>query len=146
MERVKDIAIYVLSKRHISRTHDAVMFDIDDTLWKPSSNESIPEMLDLLHKCRMIGYNIVIITARPNFKNNVNWTLDQIHGMGIVPDDIFFTPPELKTRLKQGLHYNFVLSVGDQDTDLGGSEFWIKIGSDYIQTNLALPPITATRI
>ena len=143
MEYVKELAIYVLSNRSVSHMNDAVMFDIDDTLWKPMTNEPISEMIELLHKCRMLGYNIIIITARPKIRDNVNWTMDQIHGMGIVPDEIYFTPAELKTHLKNVLHYNFVLSVGDQDTDLGGSEFWIKIGSDYIQTNLALPPIAA---
>lgn len=138
---MKKLAIYMLSQRSVSHMNDAVMFDIDDTLLRPYTEEPIPDMIDLLCKARMLGYNIIIITARPNTRDNVNWTKEQLHRMGIVPDELFFTPAEKKTQLKGALHYNFVLSVGDMTTDLGGSPYWIKLpdasDSHYIRTNIS---------
>lgn len=137
---MKSMAIHMLSQRTVSHTDDAVMFDIDDTLLRPYTEEPIPEMIDLLYKARMMGYNIIIITARPNVKNNADWTRGQLHSLGIVPDELFFTPAERKTQLKHALHYNFVLSIGDMETDLGGSPYWIKLPNaaepDYIRSNL----------
>ena len=131
----------MLSQRSVSYANDAVMFDIDDTLLRPYTEEPITEMIDLLWKARMIGYNIIIITARPNTRANANWTREQLHRMGIVPDELFFTPAEKKTQLKDALHYNFVLSIGDMATDLGGSPYWIKLPDafdyHYIRTNIS---------
>lgn len=141
MERVKKMAVYMLSQRPVSHTNDAVMFDIDDTLLRPYTEEPIPEMIDLLCKARMLGYNIIVITARPNTRGNVTWTREQLHRLGIVPDELFFAPAEKKTQLKDALHYNFVLSIGDMTTDLGGSPYWIKLPDatdpNYIRTNIS---------
>lgn len=118
------------SRRLASRwvgDRDAVMFDIDDTLWRPGTGETIVPMLDLLYTARMLGYTVVIITARPGETQNQRWTVNQLHQMGVVPDHLVFAPPAMKDTVKRATQLNYVMSVGDQMTDLGESEFWVKL-------------------
>lgn len=109
--------------------NDAVMFDIDDTLIRSSDDTAIPHIVNLLFMSRMIGYKIVIITARP--PESRFYTRVQLAAHGIFPDVLEFCPPEQKTRVKKNLSvthgYNFVLSVGDMLTDLGGSERSLRV-------------------
>ena len=53
--------------------NDAAMFDIDDTLIWTNGQPNVP-IIHLLHKMRVLGYKIVIITARPGFEIAVKWT------------------------------------------------------------------------
>lgn len=106
---------------------DAVMFDIDDTLWSPGNGMTIGPMLDILYTARMLGYIIVIITARPGEEENQRWTVSQLHQMGVVPDHLVFAPPGMKDTVKKATKLTYVMSVGDQWTDLGLSEFWVKL-------------------
>jgi hypothetical protein len=48
-----------------------------------------------------------------------------------VPDILIFTDAEKKTLAKRKTKLNYVLSVGDMPTDLGGSEKWIKLPSFF---------------
>ena len=111
------------------RPQDAVMFDIDDTLWRPANGMTIGPMLDLLYTARMLGYTIVIITARPGEEENQRWTVSQLHQMGVVPDHLVFAPPGMKDTVKSATKLNYIMSVGDQWTDLGLSEFWVKLAA-----------------
>lgn len=110
---------------------DAVMFDIDDTLWRPNTGELIQPMLELLYTSRMLGYHILIITARPDDPNNKAWTVNQLHQMGVVPDELVYCPPHLKDHVKNAISdhrkWRVILSVGDQWTDLGATKWWLKL-------------------
>lgn len=105
------------------------MFDIDDTLIKVSDGEVIQPMVDLLRRSKMAGYIIVIITARPWYQENVRYTERQLASKGIMYDHLYFCYPQDKTKLKQELikrGFHFVLSVGDQPTDLTDSDNYIN--------------------
>ena len=125
MNRALQYGIEVCKDRSIS-TIDAVMFDIDDTLIYRDGTP-VPEMMKLYRFCATLGYNMVIITARPYSIENAIWTRQQLAKFDIVPDRLILTPASNKTKVKKMLKLNFVLSVGDQYTDLGGSQYWIKL-------------------
>ena len=111
---------------------DAVMFDIDDTLIRTKNGQPISEMVDLLRRCKMVGYRVVIMTARPWYPSNVAWTKRQLASKGIHYDELYFSKPQDKTLVKKQLMdkgYNFLLSVGDQPTDLTDS-------TNYINTSI----------
>jgi len=130
MENLSRVAQRRLGERRVG-DGDAVMFDIDDTLWEVRTGKRIEPMLDLLYTSRMLGYSIVIITARPSTPDNQRWTIQQLHQMGVVPDHIAYCPPEVKDDAKdaytQQKGLRFILSVGDQWTDLGNSKWWLKL-------------------
>jgi len=73
---------------------------------------------------------MVIITARPGFYKNVLWTQDQLKGIGITYDELVFTPPQYKADYKRKSKYNYILSVGDMDTDLTDSKYSIKVSNE----------------
>ena len=104
---------------------EAVMFDIDDTLIQ-TNGTPIPEMINLLRQSKMAGYRIVIITARPGYPDNVKWTKRQLASKGITYDELHFCAPNMKSTVKRRLGYNFLLSVGDQPTDLTDSQNYIN--------------------
>jgi hydroxymethylpyrimidine pyrophosphatase-like HAD family hydrolase len=109
---------------------DAVMFDIDDTLIWTDGTPNKP-IIQLLHKVRVLGYKIVIITARPGLHFVVQWTRQQLANHGIVYDYLGFTSASTKTLMKKQLGYNFVLSVGDLPTDWTDSPYYINTSSSY---------------
>lgn len=114
----------ILSNRTIT-DRDAVMFDIDDTLIYSNGTPNKP-IIKLLQQAMFMGYRIVIITARPCFSEAVTYTENQLDEHGIVYDDLVFTSPENKSIYKKESGLNYVLSVGDLDTDLTDSEYIIK--------------------
>ena len=130
MDKAERYVTYHMANRSI-KTGDAVMFDIDDTIWYPETDTTNPNMIKLIHKLKMMGYKIVIITARPNFTENVKWTQDQLYKFGIIPDVLEFIDAANKSVCKQhytqSKGYNFILSVGDMWTDLGYSKWWLKL-------------------
>lgn len=121
------MATDMLSNREVNHEKDAVMFDIDDTLIISRTSEPISEMINLLHTARTLGYRIVIITARPFTDLNDKFTTEQLHSVGIVPDELLYARAQNKTALKYETVYRYILSVGDLETDLGGSDYWIKL-------------------
>ena len=108
---------------------DAVMFDIDDTLIESSTGKVIRDIYDLYKNAQKKGYRMIIITARPGFYKNVLWTRDQLRNIAISYDELVFTPPLGKSLYKRASNYNYVLSVGDMDTDLTDSKYSIKVSS-----------------
>jgi len=110
-----------LSERRIG-PRDAVMFDIDDTLIN-QNRVPMRKNIQLLMYCKALGYKIVIMTARPPS----DFTKRQLNDLGIPYDFLLFVPARDKTRVKKQLNLHFILSVGDQVTDLGGSTYWIKL-------------------
>ena len=106
---------------------DAVMFDIDDTLISSTTGKRIEEVYEIYKKTKRMGYKIVIVTARPFFPENVIRTHAQLRDFNIKYDELVFASPENKGRYKRKSKYNFILSVGDMDTDLTDSLYSIKI-------------------
>lgn len=107
--------------------NDAVMFDIDDTLITSKTGERIEEVYKIYQQSRQMGFKIIIVTARPHFDSNVKWTKRQLKEHNIIYDKLVFASPKNKGGYKRTSKYNFILSVGDMDTDLTDSLYSIKI-------------------
>jgi len=118
-----------LLKDRIIKDKDAVMFDIDDTLIFTNGRANKP-IINLLHYCSHLGYSVVIITARPNVIWMREFTKWQLKRYSIVYDELLFIRAELKGKAKKLSGYNYILSVGDMDTDLTNSAFGLKISND----------------
>ena len=116
-------------ERRVVRPNDAVMFDIDDTLITSITGRRIEPVYKIYQQMKNAGYKIVIVTARPLFDLNVKWTQEQLSDHGITYDELVFASAENKGFYKRQSKYNFVLSVGDMDTDLTDSEYSIKIST-----------------
>ena len=113
-------------KNRVINKKDAVMFDIDDTLIF-TNGVANTEMINLLNYCRKLGYKIIIITARPFSIISRHFTMMQLRKYGILYDELYLTPAINKGNLKKQTGYNYILSVGDQDTDLTHSMYGVKI-------------------
>ena len=124
MDALRKVGLRHLMARDV-QPGDAVMFDIDDTLLRLTGHPIAP-MIKLLWDAQAAGYIVVIITARPRFEQVIQWTMKQLADNGITYDKLGFTSAETKILMKQKLGYNFVLSVGDQPTDLTGSTYWLN--------------------
>lgn len=133
MNKALEFGIQCMTSRMVSEG-DAVMFDIDDTLLR-TDGTPIPEMVQLFNACKVLGYETVIITARPPGKQNVRYTTEQLDMNGIKADKLVFSRASHKTMAKELLRLNFVLSVGDQDTDIMGSQHYIKL-PDLVDKNI----------
>ena len=68
----KQLGIEYVRNRTVGE-NDAVMFDIDETLFQ-SNGEPIQDVIDLFHECDRLGYRIIIITARPDYAANHHYT------------------------------------------------------------------------
>lgn len=106
---------------------DAVMFDIDDTLIEAMTGRRIEKVYKFYQQVKAQGYKIIIVTARPAFTANVRWTKYQLWKNGITYDELVFASAEDKGYYKRTSGYNFIISVGDQDTDLTDSKYAIKV-------------------
>lgn len=113
-------------KNRVVGEKDAVMFDIDDTLIFTNGNANVP-IIKLLHYAKYLGYKIIIITARPAMKWNVEFTQYQLKQYGIPYDQLVLTPAHNKGNIKRESGLNYVLSVGDMDTDLTDTQHALKI-------------------
>ena len=129
MEELRKKGVEYISNRVIQE-NDAVMFDIDDTLIRVNKQPIVP-MIKLLNEAIFMGYNIVIITARPGFKPVIQWTMEELAEYGISYDYLGFTSAETKGLMKQQVPYNFVLSVGDLYTDLTDSQHFLNTSNFY---------------
>lgn len=109
--------------------NDAVMFDIDDTLIASATGARIETVYKIYQDMKARGFKIVIVTARPFFPDNVKWTETQLAQHDITYDALVFASPEDKGYYKRTSKYNFILSVGDMDTDLTDSLHSIKIST-----------------
>ena len=108
---------------------DAVMFDIDDTLIGSRKSQIIQSTFDLLQFATILGYKIIIMTARIRDNDVIRNTLLELKHHDICFDEIYFTCN--KGEKKRLLKYKFILSVGDQWSDLTDSENYIKLASEY---------------
>lgn len=115
----------ILKNRIISQ-RDAVMFDIDDTLIFTNGRPNIP-IIKLLHYAKHLGYKIIIITARPMIQATVEFTKIQLNQYDIPYDALIITPAHNKGNIKRKTGLNYILSVGDMDTDLTDTKYALKI-------------------
>lgn len=127
MDNLKEWGLHYISNR-VVRPRDAVMFDIDDTLIFTNGKANKP-IINLLHTAKQMGYNIIIITARPGLNYVIKWTIKQLDDYGIAYDYLGFTSAETKCLMKKQLPYYFILSVGDMPTDLTDSDHTLNISS-----------------
>ena len=104
----------------------AVVFDIDDTLINSDTGEIMPKVFSLYRYCVMKGYHVYIITARANTPDAVAFTLNQLRSRGIIgfrsiafraPDD--WDIPRFKMEARRSIPQKVMMSVGDQDWDIG---------------------------
>lgn len=114
--------------QRLAQPNEAVMFDIDDTLIFTDGTPNIP-IIELLHQCKRQGYIIVIITARPGNAAMIQYTKHELSSFGILYDHLGFCRASDKTLLKKHTGYTYVLSVGDQPTDLTDSQYIINTSS-----------------
>jgi hypothetical protein len=133
MEKVCEVGKKFLTSR-IAGPNEAVMFDIDETLIKVNGTPITP-VISLYYTTQALGYKTIIITARPGTKENIKNTREQLAELGIVPSFLVFTDAIKKSKAKEKSGFRYILSVGDQATDLGGSEKWIKL-PDFFDKNI----------
>ena len=127
MNEVLEWGAKILKHRH-KNINDAVMFDIDDTLIESSTGKPMNMPLRLLNFAKSLGYIIIIITARPKTEEAAKFTLEQLKQFNIEPHWLIFSTAEEKGDIKkQLLQYNFVLSIGDQITDITNTKHFIKL-------------------
>ena len=129
MESAYLFGVDVLQNR-IMNDRDAVMFDIDDTLIS-SDGTPIQLMIDLAREAKELGYQVILMTARPAYENNIVWTLEQLKILEIPYSVLYFCNPLAKGHLKMKLGLNFILSVGDLETDLTNTDHWINTSNGY---------------
>ena len=115
----------VLENR-IVKEDDAVMFDIDNTLIF-TNGQANTSIIDLLYGALDLGYKIIIITARPALPLTMTLTKAQLNKYDIPYHKLYITPAANKGNVKRRTGLNYVLSVGDQDTELTDSEYAMKI-------------------
>ena len=113
-------------KNRVVGEKDAVMFDIDDTLIFTNGKANVP-IIKLLHYAKYLGYKIIIITARPSIPATVEFTKFQLNQYGIPYDVLVITPAHNKGNIKRKSGLNYILSVGDMDTDLTDTQYAMKI-------------------
>jgi hypothetical protein len=125
----KKLGVACVTQRVVDQ-NDAVMFDIDETLIHVDGTP-IQEMISLFNTCKLLGYRMIIITARPDYAINHHYTTAQLLQFNLYPHEVYFVPPEIKTKVKEQTGLNYILSVGDMPTDLHGSEYFIKLPDTY---------------
>ena len=138
MDTIKTILV-----NHRVKKGDAVMFDIDDTLIRADSGKPMYAIIELLNLSIFLGYTVVIITARPDYVENVTHTEQQLVDLGINYNLLLFCPPQEKTNKKKETGLNYILSVGDQLTDLEGGLYFLKL-PDYTDTRYYIGSSTSS--
>lgn len=111
-------------------TNDIVFFDIDDTLLRPYSNEPIKPVLEFYKYLVNNNYNVAIITARPDYPINREYTINDLKSIGIENDYNYLILMPLymndvsiykknarKMIVDQG--YIPLMSIGDKYWDMG---------------------------
>ena len=124
MDRQYRFGLKLLKNREL-KPGDAVMFDIDDTIIT-MMGQAIQPMIDLVKDAIYLGYVTVLMTARPMDEANIKATMEQLEYFDIPYSHLMFVPAEYKGDAKVKSGFNYILSVGDMETDLTESEHWIN--------------------
>ena len=133
MEEAKFSGLRFFLNRHI-KCNDAVMFDIDETLIFMDGDQPNKPMIELARIADMTGYEVIIITARPDTPENRDYTKNQLDTYGIPYDMLMFTTHQAKGEVKKCMNKQFILSVGDMWTDVTETQHWIKLPDLYDKT------------
>lgn len=144
-DNMKDRGYQLIRMR--SPNQSVVFFDIDDTLlnthqyvYEGGYMRSIAPIVGLYKTCRSIGLKTVIITARPAFQENIEFTKNELlfHGLGF---DLLYMRPiddtndvaDFKKWCRcDALHRlggEPLFAIGDRVWDFGpygGTGLWIK--------------------
>jgi len=107
----------------------SIIFDIDSTLINSISGQSKTPVITLYNYALVRGISPIIITARPGYEYNIEWTKEQLFNCEIVGYKIMYFRPEgsndiwkYKEEARKNVAergYNTVMSVGDQMWDIG---------------------------
>lgn len=105
-----------------------VIFDIDDTLIAPSGRPYV-HIIDLYNEVKARGVHVGLITARPGYPSNVDFTFQQLAAVGVTDWSVaYFRSPDkrdvqkYKTNARKNVWdrgYHIVMTVGDQEWDHG---------------------------
>lgn len=124
-----------ISKEIIHKLHDmklpenpVIIFDIDDTLIN-SQGEVIEQVVMIYNYAKKLGITPMIITSRPAFPYNMEWTRNQLMRNNITGYHSIYMRPVSRTdqwnfKLQSRKHiydhgFNAVMSIGDQAWDIG---------------------------
>ena len=108
--------------------NSVIVYDIDDTLIDNNGCPILP-VINTYHYAKNSGLTTVIITARPDYDENIQRTIQQLHYFGITGYKyIYFRPRDkedqatFKLLARKNLHdrgYHVVASIGDMPWDIG---------------------------
>lgn len=130
---------------------EAIVFDLDGTIiYDHSWDIPIKPMIDFINYCTQRNIKIIIITARPGFKNNIDNTRNSLEKLSIVCDNFFFKNPDFKDvkifkinardYVTKNLNLNILMSIGDNEWDMGefgGLGILMKADKENITYNLS---------
>lgn len=110
------------------KDNSVIVYDIDETLIDTNGN-LIQPIVNTYNYALTKGLKISLITARPGFEENIEWTRDQLKQLGLNNYiNIYFRVPErhdvwrYKTMARKNLwdqNYVVEMSIGDMAWDMG---------------------------
>jgi len=103
----------------------AIMVDIDWTILDPISGTVNLKVLDIIWHYRLQGFKIIVVTARPLWL--FKYTKSQLESNFVYFDELHCVNRYFKGFHKLVSNYNYVLSIGDNDSDLTHSAMSIKV-------------------
>lgn len=124
---------WILVKHQRDARKYAIVFDIDQTILRNDSKATcygkhVEKGKSIYKKAQELNYGIHIITARPDSKDNLNKTREQLHCLGydkyrslhLFQTEKFNSVSIYKQTAREWIREqsNILLSVGDQDWDL----------------------------
>ena len=117
----------IQKKSSMGKTNLSVIFDIDGTIIDHHLNPII-SVYYFFKYCIERGLNIIVITARPGYKENISGTINMLLKMGLPHKTIYFmklgtdNQPSFKLHAREDVQkngLNTVMSLGDNPWDIG---------------------------
>lgn len=111
----------------MGKTNLSVILDIDGTIIDHYFKPIIP-VCNFYKYCMNRGLNLIIITARPGYTDNISGTINMLLKMGLPHKTIYFmklgtnNQPSFKLHARQDVRkngLNAVMSIGDNPWDIG---------------------------
>ena len=129
---------------------EAIVFDLDGTIiFDHTWDSPITPVIDFINYCSNHNIKIIIITARPGYKTNIDNTRISLEKLSIACDKFFFKNPEFKDvkmfkvnardYVTKNLKLNILMSIGDNNWDMGqfgGLGILMKADKQKISYNL----------
>ena len=132
-ENFYNLLVYILEKeleiysKNSRKEKISIVLDIDGTIIDENSVPITP-VYAFYKYCMSKGLDLIIITARPGFKENVHGTINMLLNLGLPHQNIYFMrngysdQPTFKLHARKDLKnkgYNTLLSIGDNWWDVG---------------------------